>query len=670
VTTSTRRSAGPRIGTIAVAAFWIVCLSSPAIGQELLEDPPASPFELPTPSAMLKVTALTGQDAFHPGREFRAALVVEVPPHHYIGAHEPPPDESYVYLPTALKFDALPAGVRIDRQVFPLPVEKSQRAGDTVVRTLALLGRFSIGIQGHIAADVEPGTVEIVGELDYQICDAVKNTCLLPPAEPVTIRLRIVSPDQPVQAQHADVLDAIDWSAPATATASQPGGGTTAAQEELRETIDRGLPAFLLYAALFGLVSLLTPCVFPMIPITVSYFTKQGEKQGSKPIFLAAVYCLSIVLVFTLLGVLLAVFRGAGGANELAQDPIMNLVMGVVFVLFAVMLFGLWEVRMPTKLVDFTSRRGQGGGLLGVVFMALTFTLVSFTCTTPFIGSVLVLGANSGNWFYPVIGMATYAAAFAAPFFFLAAFPGLLAKLPKSGGWLTTVKVVMGFLELAFSIKFLSNTDLVWGIGILTHDVVLVLWALTSAAIAVYLLGLFRFPSEPKPTRIGAVRWAMAVAWLAVGVYLGAGLFRPLNKWVEAYLPPLKTHWETDYQIALAEARKTGKPLFLDFTGVTCTNCRLMEQYVFEDPGVKRLHQDFVLVRLFTDRGANAKQYAEMQKQRYGTVELPLYVVLTSQERYVGKFGYDLNIERFIERLKKDRQQARAEPAPPTPDSR
>jgi thiol:disulfide interchange protein len=211
----------------------------------------------------------------------------------------------------------------------------------------------------------------------------------------------------------------------------------------------------------------------------------------------------------------------------------------------------------------------------------------------------------------------------------------------------------------------LSNTDLVWNVGVFTHDVVLAIWALTAVAIAVYLAGLVRFPWEPKPERPGAARWGLAVVWLALGVYLGAGLFGgTLPDIVKAYLPPVESQWSEDYQQALAEAKANGKPVFIDFTGITCTNCRLMEEAVFKQPSVESRLRQFVLVRLYTDRGKHAQENAAMQQRRFGTVELPLYVVQTPDEQAVAKIGYTLTVEAFNQFLDQALEKATAAASP------
>ena len=368
---------------------------------------------------------------------------------------------------------------------------------------------------------------------------------------------------------------------------------------DLDAAIEAGFFPFILLALSMGFLALLTPCVFPMIPITVSFFTKQGEMEGESPIKQATVYTLGIMGTFTLLGLILAFTLGASGANQLAANPWVNFFIASLFIYFALSLFGMYEIQLPQSFSQFTLKQEGRGGYVGTLFMAVTFTLTSFTCTVQFVGLLLVAAAQ-GQWFWPGIGMIVFSGAFALPFFFLALFPQYLAKMPQSGSWLNAVKVVMGFLELAAAFKFLSNMDLVWGWGFFTHKMVLASWAILMLFTGIYLLGKIRLPHDSKLETIGVPRMILSFIFITFALYLGTGLFgQKIHGLINSYLPPPleasvasggnengfsavhNLEWYTELEDGLAVAQKTGKPVFVDFTGYTCTNCRWMETNIF-----------------------------------------------------------------------------------------
>jgi thiol:disulfide interchange protein len=376
------------------------------------------------------------------------------------------------------------------------------------------------------------------------------------------------------------------------------------------------MPAFIWLAASAGALSLLTPCVFPMVPITVSYFTSRTE-HGLRA---ALVFAAGIIATFTALGLTLAVVVGATGAAAFAASPWVNLFLAALFVAFALNLFGVWQVTVPSEwLTALDARVGRASGIAGPVLMGLLFTLTSFTCTAPFVGTVLV-SAAAGHWTMPVIGMLAYSTVFAAPFFVLALAPQWIRRLPRSGSWLSTVKVIMGLVELAAAFKFLSNVDLVWHWGVVTRAVVLVAWI----ALAVISMVILRF----KP--LALVPAALAV-WLALGLTRRVGLGE-----LEAFLPPAAPSAQSllvwrlnDLPGALAAAQRDGKAVFIDFSGYTCTNCRWMEANIFSRPEVEQALGHYELARLFTDgEGAVYDQQQAYQESHYNTVALPLYALV------------------------------------------
>ena len=457
-------------------------------------------------------------------------------------------------------------------------------------------------------------------------------------------------------------------------TAASPNVAPAAQMPTANGQLPTDLWAFLWLAAGLGALSLLTPCVFPMIPITVSYFTNHSSGDRSKAIKLASVYSVGIIGTFTLVGMLLAIFVGAAGINLFAANPWINLLITGIFLFFAFNLFGAYEITIPTgiltKLDNLTrSREGEGSGVIGALLMGLTFTLTSFTCTSPFVGTILV-SASQGEWQMPLLGMLAFSTVFALPFFVLALLPQLASQLPRAGGWMNSVKVAMGFLEVAAAMKFISNVDLVWKWGIFTRDVVLAVWIAIGIILSIYLLGKFQLSHDSKPERIGALRLASAILSLAVSFYLITGLFGAKLGELEAFLPPDLTpsssrlsrersdelSWITnDYDAALTKAKAEDKKVFVDFTGYTCTNCRWMEANIFPKNEVETEMRKMVLVRLYTDgEGAIYEKQQQMEQDMFGTVALPFYAILDGSGKVIATFpGLTRNVPEFIEFLKK-----------------
>jgi thiol:disulfide interchange protein DsbD len=423
----------------------------------------------------------------------------------------------------------------------------------------------------------------------------------------------------------------------------------------------QGLGGFIATAALWGLISLVTPCVFPMIPITVSIFLKQAHGSMKERLKLAGVYSLTIITVLGFSAFALLKFMAA-----LATHPVTNIALGALFLVLALSLFGMYELTLPNVLVRRLQSKQAKGGVIGTVFGALAFTVISFTCVAPFLGGFAGISAASAGegsligipTTREVLGGLAFATAFAAPFFVLALVPGLLKALPRSGGWLDSVKVVMGFLELAAALKFLRTAELriLPSPEYFTYDLVLAGWVAISVACGLYLLNLYRLPHDEERPNIGVPRLLFAAAFLGLAVYLAPALFKAADgkhprpagavyAWVEAFLLP---EFEagtagTDLREAIDLARKSKKPVFVDFTGVTCTNCGINERSVFTRPEVKGLLDQFVAVRLYgdevpaeayqTDPGKARRDdegYAneKFQVAAFGTNSRPTYVVL------------------------------------------
>jgi len=429
---------------------------------------------------------------------------------------------------------------------------------------------------------------------------------------------------------------------------------------ELETEINKGLFSFILFALGMGFLALLTPCVFPMIPITVSYFTKEGEKEDNNPIFSASLYALGIIFIFTTLGLLLSFTLGASGAGDLAANPWINIFIASLFIYLAFSLFGYYEIQTPSFIRQFSINQESRGGVLGILFMSLTFTLTSFTCTVAFVGALLAT-ASQGAVFWPIIGMLSFSLAFASPFFLLALFPQYLSKLPKSGGWLNSVKVIMGFLEIAAAFKFISNVDLVWNWGVFDRNMVLFIWAVIFLLMGLYLLGLIKMPFDSPIKKWSFTRISFCIIFLLIGIYLSTGLFsgNKVHGLIESYLPPDKEgDWIENLDEGYILSKELNKPIFIDFTGYTCTNCRWMEINIFEEEDVKLIFEDFILVKLYTDGKEDIhKKNRKLEIDRFGTAALPYYVILSPDDKILGTFpGMDPNKDNFINFLNNSKE--------------
>ncbi len=398
-----------------------------------------------------------------------------------------------------------------------------------------------------------------------------------------------------------------------------------------------------------GALSLLTPCVFPMVPITVSFFANHSARTRGGAIKVAALYGLGIMFTFVALGMSLAVICGAAGINKLASNPWVNLLITAIFIGFALSLFGVFFLQLPSGFMNRLNRvatEKQEGSVAGTMLMGLTFSLTSFTCTAPFVGTLLVL-ASQGNWRWPLVGMTGFSFVFALPFFLLALVPQLMTQMPRAGGWMNSVKVVMGFLEIAAAMKFLSNADLIWHWNVFTRTTVLCIWTGCLLMIVAYLLGWFRLDHDSEVGAVSGLRVTLALIFLAGAIWLSNGLAGHTLGDIDAFLPPaeagadvrvqsvnksVESPWIlNDMQTGLKEAKAQGKPIFIDFTGYTCTNCRWMEANIFSKPAIARDLNRFVKVRLYTDGdGEVYTSQQDYENKHFGTVALPLYALLDS----------------------------------------
>ena len=432
-----------------------------------------------------------------------------------------------------------------------------------------------------------------------------------------------------------------------------------------------------------GLLALFTPCVWPIIPMTVSFFLKRS-KDKKKGIRDAWTYGASIVVIYVGLGLLVTGIFGANALNSLSTNAVFNIFFFLMLVVFAASFFGAFEITLPSKwsnAVD--SKAEKTGGLLSIFLMAFTLSLVSFSCTGPIIGFLLVQVSTTGNMIAPAIGMLGFAIALALPFTLFALFPSWLKSMPKSGGWMNVIKVTLGFLELAFALKFLSVADLAYGWRILDRETFLALWIVLFALLGFYLLGKVKFPHDDDDTKVSVPRFFMALASLAFAVYMLPGLWGAPLKAVSAFAPPMQTqdfnlynnevHAKfDDYDLGMEYARQHGKPVMLDFTGYGCVNCRKMELAVWTDPKVSDIiNNDYVLITLYVDNKTPLSspvkimengtertlrtvgdKWSYLQRVKFGANAQPFYVLIDNEGKPLNKsYSYDESIPKYIEFL-------------------
>jgi Thiol:disulfide interchange protein len=443
-----------------------------------------------------------------------------------------------------------------------------------------------------------------------------------------------------------------------------------------------------------GLLALLTPCIWPIIPMTVSFFLKRAKTNRKKAVSDALTYGLSIIVIYLVLGLLITIMFGASALNSLSTNAIFNLLFFALLVLFAVSFFGAFELTLPESWTNKIDRKAESTtGLISIFFMAFTLALVSFSCTGPIIGTLLVEAASMGSIIGPAIGMFGFALALAIPFALFAIFPSWLQNMPKSGGWLNSVKVVLGFLELALALKFLSVADLAYGWGILDREVFLVLWIIIFALLGLYLLGKIKFAHDSDLPYVSVPRLFMAIISLAFAVYMIPGLWGAPLKAISAFSPPLYTQDFNlylgevrsqfhDYEEGMEFAKKNKKPVLIDFTGYGCVNCREMESSVWSDPRVKTIiDNEYVLISLYVDDKSKLPEAIEieeyektkklrtigdrwsyLQRHKFGTNAQPSYILLNNEGYPIAPaYAYDKNIDKYIQFLKQGLDQYKKE---------
>ncbi len=488
-------------------------------------------------------------------------------------------------------------------------------------------------IELTLKKELPPAPLAITAEPRYQVCSS--TSCIPPVTRKATA---LVSVD--AQSSAADTAIPAGYK-----EVHNPAGKPAAIAATLApiRAPDQGVLAFLLTAFGFGLAAIFTPCVFPMMPITVSYFLNaQSGKETSRASSLkqAVLFCAGIVVLFSALGLLATSLLGPFGVVQLGSNPWVNGLIALIFIVFGLSLLGAYEITIPSFILSKLDSASRGGGVLGTLLMGLTFSLASFACVGPFVGTLLAASVTGGGW-RPVAGMATFASGLALPFFLLALFPSYLKKLPKSGGWLSRVKVVMGFVIIAAALKYLASIDQVLQWGFLTRDRFLAAWVVLFAMAGLYLLGFVRLEGVRQDESLGLGRLFAGMALLIFAVSLIPGMFGGTLGEIEGFIPPpapgsmagagasSQLTWiENDFNAAIAQARAEHKRVLVNFTGFACTNCHWMKQNMFTRPEIASLLRNMVLVDLYTD-GEDARSQAnqQLEQSQFHTIAIPFYVL-------------------------------------------
>lgn len=614
-------------------------------------------------------------------------------------------------IPTSINYE-VPAGMRVTGEIREevKPTVKYDEGFQFNVGAYYRKAEFRLPVQ------VE-GEVVFTGSVEYQCCD--DETCLPPFLKEFSFNLKgpvaeittAVKPDTGIgkaakSVENKDdtlISDTLDEPLKTDTIALQPVQVETGLNAEVSTPIEdgknRSMGSFLLVAFLLGLAAILTPCVYPMIPMTISFFMRDS---GSRPfaVLKGLVFGFSMILVYTGLGLLVALTGvDANVGNIISTHWIPNIIFFILFMIFALSFLGMFEIVLPGSLVNKVDRQAERGGLTGPFFMGLTTVLVSFSCTGPIVGSLLTEAAG-GEVLKPVLGMFFFSLAFALPFTLLAIFPSMMKNLPKSGGWLNSVKVVLGFLMLAFGLKFLSSIDQAYHLKIFTREVFLAIWVVIAFFMGLYLLGKIRFSHDSELSTIGVPRMLVAMASFVFAIYLFTGIFGNELRSLSTFIPPksaqsfrigggealsLRDASETwcgpgkhdeifslphglkgyfSYEDGLNCAREKNKPVFLDFTGHFCSNCKQMENQVWTDPEVLRILRDeYVVISLYTDDKTRlpesewitipdgkvlktiGEQNIHFEMEKFGTFATPWYVLLDHDGNLLtASRGKDLNI--------------------------
>ncbi|GAB1404289.1 MAG: cytochrome c biogenesis protein CcdA [Lentimicrobiaceae bacterium] len=650
---------------------------------------------------------------------FKAAID---PTWHLYSQDVPPPPDGPI--PTSFTFEKSPNYTLVGKVTEPKPIEEYDSQFQITLKYFENQAVFTQKIKVLSEKDFT-----ISGELEFMVCD--DKQCLAPETVDFEFKVKgaknktteigqVSEPGSPDTAS-TSMLPALtleDESSDSSQVSQTNAAASAEPAAEIKADTGLGnnisLWSLFFFSFLAGLAAILTPCVFPMIPMTVTFFLKEKDKVKAK--FQALSYGVSIILIYTIIGTVVAVTLGANFANFLSTHWIPNVLFFLIFLFFAASFLGMFEITLPSWMINKSDAQADRGGVIGSFFMAFTLVLVSFSCTGPIVGAILVASAG-GQVLMPIIGMLGFSLAFALPFTLFAFFPRWLNNMPKSGGWLNSVKVVLGFLELALGLKFLSIADQTYHWGILDREVYLALWIVIFTLMGFYLLGKLKFAHDSDVKYISVPRLGMAIITFAFVAYMIPGMFGAPLRALSGYMPPQATHdfdlnkivrdniqiyatdggassqakGETglcdkpkyseflhlphglegyfDYEQGLACAAQLNKPVFIDFTGHGCVNCREMEARVWSDPRVlKKLREEFVIIALYVDdktalpesewvtstydgkvKKTIGKKYADFQISKYNVNAQPYYCLLDTQGKLlVQPKAYDLDVENFL----------------------
>ncbi len=500
--------------------------------------------------------------------------------------------------------------------------------------------------------DAAAGASDLSAGVRYQVCN--DRQCIPPVRRTATASFTV---DPKASAAPINIpADYVEFK-PGSAAPTTERATTTSSQSE-------GLGMFLLVAFGFGILAIFTPCVFPMIPITMSFFLKKETTSRRESIFQAAVFCLGIIVLFTSLGFLATVLLGPFGVVQLGSNPWVNGFIALVFLIFGLSLLGAFEITIPSSILTRLNQTSEKGGVLGTLLMGLTFSLSSFACVGPFMGTLLAASVEGGKT-RPLIGMLSFAAGLSSPFFLLALFPSYLRRLPKSGGWLARVKVVMGFVVLAALFKPLSSIDQVMQWSYLTRERFLAAWIVLFAMAGLYLLGFLRLEGIGKDEHLGLGRLLAGTALLGFAISLLPGMFGARLGDLDAYVPPSALSgsessgglaWmKNDLRQALDQSRRDNKLVLVNFTGYACTNCHWMKANMFTRPEIAAALKEFVLLELYTDgTDESSRRNQELEESKFATIAIPYYAIIDADEKVVASFpSATRNPREFLDFLKK-----------------
>ncbi|MCC7153288.1 MAG: thioredoxin family protein [Bryobacterales bacterium] len=577
-----------------------------------------------------------------PGGEFTAELRLKLePPWHMYSLTTPKPGPSGGPIATTIKMDQN-AAVEDSKLFAP----QAQRKFDPNfgIDTETYDGGVTFLYRIKLSSSAPAGPLELTSMMRYQLC--TDTQCLPPKRVTATARIQIKPGAPAVAAVIPPGLAEFTGAGPASAAppASEPivPAGSVATQS---------LGAFVLIAIGFGFAAIFTPCVFPMIPITMSFFLNREGGTRASAIAQALVFCGSIVALFTAIGLGLTAALGPFAVVQLGSNPWVNALISAVFFAFGISLLGAFEITLPSGLLTRLNAHSEQGGYPGTIFMALTFALASFACVGPFMGTLLA-GSVGGDKLQPAIGMMAFSAALSSPFFVLALFPSFLSKLPRSGGWMSRVKVVLGFIVLAAMLKYLSNIDQVLQWNFLTRERFLGIWVVLFALPGLYLLGLIRMEGIKPDERLGAGRVLVATLFLGFALSLIPGMWGVRLGEIDAYIPAAaegaapgaataQATWiKNDYAAAFDKARQENKPVLVSFTGYACTNCHWMKSNMFPRPEIASELSHFILLELYTDGTDQASEdNQKRQESVFKTVAIPYYAIFTPDEKVAGSFA-------------------------------